>query len=562
MRLTTTSCPNLGVIVDSLETGYQRDIIRGARRYCADRGANLIVYLAGPFGSEGTLQGRNLVLRSVSRPAIDALVSVTTTMINETGLGLGERFLNELEVPFVSLGVPIDGQHCVGVDNRSGLSDLVEHLVTVHGYRKFAVIGGPPQNDESIERVETCLSVLRRHDLPIPESHVVWSGFLRRDGREGVAELLDERGVVPSAIDVIVCASDMIAEGAILELRARGVNCPRDVAVTGFDDLDSARYLIPALSTVHQPTVELGAVGARSVGQMLDGVAVSRTQSLPATMVLRGSCGCSEGGTETGVPPRTSATASGALGILERRDVLASVLSRAARGRLSAAGHGWESRWLLLLVSDLRGDANGFRTDLETVLNAIVHQREALHACRDVIEALRGELRPHLDDVRLVRRTEDLLMHAWMVTGEAIERLEVNQRLTASDALHGALLAVERLAGALGSDTFWQLLERELRELGISLCIVTRFSDGNEREASITWGFSDVDDLGTHVAKQPFPVSHLLPHELMRRSRPYPLVVKTLLRRGSAIGTVVMSMTAAESAAYEALISIVALAMD
>src|SRR5690606_20296446 len=153
----------------------------------------------------------------------------------------------------------------------------------------------------------------------------------------------------------------------------RGIDCPRDVAVTGFDDLDTARYLIPALSTVHQPTIDVGAAGARSVGQIRDGLTVPLTQSLPATMVVRGSCGCSAGGAGTGLPPRPSAAASGALGILERRDVLASVLSRAARGRLSAAGHGWESRWLLLLVSDLRGDSEGFRSDFDKVLGAIVH---------------------------------------------------------------------------------------------------------------------------------------------------------------------------------------------
>lgn len=110
-------------------------------------------------------------------------------------------------------GVLVEGHHSIGVDNRSGMKELV-----------------------------------------------------RRNGREGVTELIDVRGVELATLDVIVCGSDMLAEGAIAELRARGVDCSRDVAVTGFDDLDTARYFIPALSTVHQPTMELGALGARSVG--------------------------------------------------------------------------------------------------------------------------------------------------------------------------------------------------------------------------------------------------------------------------------------------------------
>lgn len=158
-----------------------------------------------------------------------------------------------------------------------------------------------------------------------------------------------------------------------------------------------------------------------------------------------------------------------------------------------------------------------------------------------------------------MRRADDMLLRAW---NDDERSRGAARSQSAAGALHGALLAVERLAAACGEDRFWKLLEKELRELNISMCIVTRFESDDAAQASIVWGFSEMDDLNSHAVKKPFPVSNLLPHEVMRRSRPHPLVVKSLIRRGCAIGTVVMSMTAADSAVYEALISVIPLAMD
>jgi DNA-binding LacI/PurR family transcriptional regulator len=99
---------------------------------------------------------------------------------------------------------------------------------------------------------------------------------------------LDERP------DVVFAANDQMASDAMLALREQDLRVPNDIAVVGFDDVHFATYLTPALTTVHQPSYELGfrAANAALAASQLD-QALEPTQTiLPTRLVVRQSCGC------------------------------------------------------------------------------------------------------------------------------------------------------------------------------------------------------------------------------------------------------------------------------
>jgi LacI family transcriptional regulator len=162
----------------------------------------------------------------------------------------------------------------VGVDNHAGLTALCEHLVEAHQARHIAMIAGPEESHESEQRIAACRETLARYDITLRESHVTRQGFWLEHGRQGVVELLDRRRLMPGQVDAIVCASDLLAEGALEELTARGLRVPEDLKLTGFDGIDRGRYLSAPLTTVQQPFVELGCAAARSLLQKLDGATV------------------------------------------------------------------------------------------------------------------------------------------------------------------------------------------------------------------------------------------------------------------------------------------------
>lgn len=561
--LTTASGPTLGLLVDTLETDYQREVIEGATRFATQRGANLLVFVTGSFATEGLHAAYNTVLAAVGPSSVDAVVSLTTTMINRVGREHGERVLGGLGVPLVSLAMDLDGVPTVLVDNRNGVAEACRHLVEAHGCRKLAVIGGPRHNDESVERVNACRDALAELGVHLPEDRITFQGFLTPAGRAGVVELLDARGIPISEIDAIVCANDLTAEGAIAELDSRGVACPRDVAVTGFDDLERSKHVIPPLTTVQQPTVEMGRVGARTACEVLDRLEVSMRNVLPSALVVRRSCGCRTDAPESQPPSTRGVTAGGAHALLTSKDAITSKLSRAARGRLSAMGAGWESRWLELLIAELsRPQGQDFRTYLELRLREVVDDRDTLDAIAAVADVFRKAVRNSLRDTALSLRADDVLFQARKMTGAALERLEVTRRLGASTALHGSLFAIDRLLPLVGTDSFWLDLRAEMGRLGIDSCVVTRFTNDDRTQSRVVWAFDAHGDLESRWIDVPFPSAALLPAGLTRARRPHALVVRALVHRDEVLGTATMSMTAPEVATYEALMSVVALGLS
>ena len=91
-------------------------------------------------------------------------------------------------------------------------------------------------------------------------------------------------------VDAIVCASDLIAVGAIAALNDQGLAVPENIAVVGYDDLPIAQYMRRALTTVRQDT-ELA--GQRLVEQLIDLIAGEDVQpdELPVNLIIRRSCG-------------------------------------------------------------------------------------------------------------------------------------------------------------------------------------------------------------------------------------------------------------------------------
>ena len=88
-----------------------------------------------------------------------------------------------------------------------------------------------------------------------------------------------------------MCASDELALGAYSAARARGLRIPEDIAITGWDDIQLARFVSPTLTTVRQPMRELGATAARLLFERFAG-ALPDSVVLASHVVTRASCGC------------------------------------------------------------------------------------------------------------------------------------------------------------------------------------------------------------------------------------------------------------------------------
>ena len=95
----------------------------------------------------------------------------------------------------------------------------------------------------------------------------------------------------PQPPTVVMCGNDVLAAGAMRQAREMGLDVPRDVSVTGFDDIELARVLAPPLATVHVPHREMGRKAARALIAMVEGGGPAPSEALAADVQLRPSLG-------------------------------------------------------------------------------------------------------------------------------------------------------------------------------------------------------------------------------------------------------------------------------
>lgn len=184
----------------------------------------------------------------------------------------------------------------VDVDNVEGALTAVSHLVALGHQRVGMITNAPLVYAASRQRLEGYRKALQGADIPYDETLVREGNFDEESGCAAIGELLalDEP---PSAVFV---ASDMVAIGALRALQERGVSVPEEVAIVGFDDITAARFVTPALTTVHVPTFGLGWGAAELLVRIIDGDQPKHRHVLLDTeLIIRESCGASVAGRPT-----------------------------------------------------------------------------------------------------------------------------------------------------------------------------------------------------------------------------------------------------------------------
>ena len=137
------------------------------------------------------------------------------------------------------------------------------------GHERVGTITGPQDMNAGISRLQGFRESMAESGREVDPNLVVQGDFSVDGGAAAMAEMLDQGGNP----DALFVASDMMAIGAIRTLRERGLSVPEDVALVGFDDSLMAQHSTPALTTVHQPTVQMG----REMARLLVDVAIPRT---------------------------------------------------------------------------------------------------------------------------------------------------------------------------------------------------------------------------------------------------------------------------------------------
>ncbi len=176
----------------------------------------------------------------------------------------------------------------VDVDNVRGAMTAVNHLLGL-GHRRIGLItNAPTVYAASQQRLDGYRRALEEADIVYDEALVRQGNFDEESGYTAVIDLLTLKHP-PTAVFI---ASDMVAIGALRALQEQGVSMPSRTAVVGFDDITAARFITPALTTVHVPTFGLGWSAGELLIRIIEGDQPHQIHvELDTELVVRESCG-------------------------------------------------------------------------------------------------------------------------------------------------------------------------------------------------------------------------------------------------------------------------------
>ena len=194
-------------------------------------------------------------------------------------------------VPVVAISAHIAVENVTNIilDHHRAAELALTHLYEL-GHRRIAFIRGPHAIPDSEFRWEGIQQVAREIDLKLDPALTVRIDAASWSMETGYHPMAPEIGYKPmqALLDktrdftAIFCFNDIAAIGAIRALKDAGLTVPGDVSVVGFDDIQSAAYSTPSLTTVRQPLREMGKCGARV---LLDRIA-DREKEYPGEIVM------------------------------------------------------------------------------------------------------------------------------------------------------------------------------------------------------------------------------------------------------------------------------------
>lgn len=285
--LKTNRSYTVGVLIPDITNPLFPPILRGIEDRLDEAGYTSLI-----VNTDNDPERERTHLEAMRTRQVDGFISATARLDHEVLADIAAR---GTPLVLVNRSVEDGSVPAVAVNDRRGIRLAVEHVAGL-GHDRIGHIAGPQNTSTGHRRYQGFLDAMEAIGLEVPAERVSFSSwFTETEGARLCAEMLDAGG----AVTAIVAANDLLAIGCYDALGARGLRCPDDVAIVGFNDMPLVDHLQPPLTTVRVPQREIGNVAADLLlERLIDASLTPREILLEPTLIVRGST----------APPRGAAT--------------------------------------------------------------------------------------------------------------------------------------------------------------------------------------------------------------------------------------------------------------
>lgn len=248
----------VGAIIPTMTNAMFANGLQAFQQELAKTGMTMLVASSG-YNSDEELQQ----IRSLIAHGADGLLLIGDQRPKET-----IDFLAMRNIPHVISWCYKTSPNRVfaGFDNIAAASAMTQHVLDL-GHRRIAMIAGTAKdNDRAKNRIEGVKRAVQSYgDAQLLK--IIEADYSMENGGEAFEQLM----ALPESPTAIICGNDVLAAGAVVRAQRRGLNIPGDVSITGFDDINLATAVYPALTTVRVPHVEMGRTAAKLLLELLSG---------------------------------------------------------------------------------------------------------------------------------------------------------------------------------------------------------------------------------------------------------------------------------------------------
>lgn len=265
----------IGLIIPTINNPVFADSTLGVQEY-ADK-KNIKVVLGNSYYKYSQEENLINVLREGQ---VDGLIITTTNLKGEI-----LKSLIDDNFPFVLLFSTIKSGpiSAVGIDNYRGGYVATEHLVSL-GHKCIGMVAGKfTMTDRSFHRWHGYKKCLKNHGIPYDKELLVQTDYSLSGGRNSIKKLLR----LPHPPTAVFCSNDYIALGAIKGAREMGLNLPEDLSIVGFDDVQTASYMVPALTTIRQPAYAMGQRAAELLLHIIEKKSKPVQDMMDSALIIR-----------------------------------------------------------------------------------------------------------------------------------------------------------------------------------------------------------------------------------------------------------------------------------
>jgi LacI family transcriptional regulator len=270
----------IGLIIPDNSNPFFAEISRTVEDIGFERGYSVFL-----CNSDGLVEKEAAYINMLITKQVDGVVYIPASDSQNHLLGLSAR---GIPVVVVDRDMPYLDADVVLIDNEQGGYDATRYLLEL-GHKKIACITGPSQLTPSAARVEGYQRALQEASQPVRSEYILPGDFRARGGETAMNNLLK----LPETPTAVFSCNDMMAIGALRALRKNNIKVPQQISIIGFDDIDIAAEIVPALTTVAQPAVDLATCAADLLIARLkkdQAPTEYKRRVLDARLVIRDSC--------------------------------------------------------------------------------------------------------------------------------------------------------------------------------------------------------------------------------------------------------------------------------